>query len=399
MGSSHESSPLLAHRNPCTSDDTHDLHAAVFTSLDASHHHDHVHDHAPSPDIRRVKAHLISATSPPGHGHPLHHHLQSPALLLRLRQSFDHGFHEVWAAVRHGVKSIPKHLPTSSSSTISISSAPSSPRTAMRAVFVLAVLTMLAMTSVSPTLLLFMNVSGYTTPVHITPYVTASALSTASPVVSNLLITALASHIGPGRALMFGALVATIGLVVMALARGSLFIFLAAYAVYASSNSLRVVRVALLSKVVSPETRTSVLATHALMTPIGALIGPLIWIVCQTYRGQLTLFGWFIIDRFSMAYFIAALAFLIIAIVAALFLTRFVTFGHEHDAEQIQSAGSSQQQIPSGSDSHSGHLHPTVLHYSDGHDQAIDLQLYRNHVFQYFCRKSKTVFFIFHQLL
>lgn len=361
--------------------------AALLHALDAEHDPDDMHDHPPTPSVRAVKSHLMTAAAmQPGHS-VVHDAAHSPSLLLRLRQAIDHGVHNVVSAARCTLHRKAPRIPAQHDPV-------ASRHATVRAVFVMAVFTMLVMTAVSPTLLLYMNNAGFTTPTNIAPYVVTSTLSTAVPVVSNLAITALASSIGPGRALAIGALVAAFGIALFLLARHSLILFMIGYGLYASCNSFRVVRVSLLSKVVPPKDRTTVLATHALMTPLGALAGPLLWISAQTYRNghELYSLGPFsvVMDRFSIVYILTLVAMFIIYLVAATRLRNIVPYSAaDEDGEKPVTDEENQQpqtaQNNSGADTHSGRLHPAVVRFSDGHEETVDLQKYRNYVFAYFC--------------
>lgn len=381
MPPSGESFALLPNGDLSDDDDAHDT---FFSSLDAEHDPDHVHDHPPTPRVRRVKQQLDAATSQAGHGHPAQEHLHSPALQVRLQQSVRHGFGAVWKAMHLNRSNDKKSMADGSVSNPVYWKMARKERRArvVRGVFFVAVLTMMAQTSVSPSLLLFMNDAGYTTPSHITPYVIAAALSTAVPVLSNIALTELASRIGPGRALAIGGAISAFGLLLVVLTRGSLHLFLLGYALYASSNSFRVVRLSLLSKVVAPAKRTTALATHALMTPLGALLGPLIWIAAQMYRSKIHLLGGLLVfDRFSINYVFGAAYFTAISIIAAVRLRNVVAYS---DGEDDSDETSSQEN--SGAD-HRGqhHLHDAVIRFSDGHEVTINLQRYRNTVFCFFC--------------
>lgn len=358
-----ESTPLLAEESA-----TKDLHEHVLTRLDSAHNRDHIHDEPSCKKARHVSNHLRNASIPSGHGHPLTHVPASPALVLRLSQSFDHGFRKIWSAMMSRMH-LPKHEEI----------APEVRRRhfVVRAVFFIAVLTMLAMTSISPSLLLFMNDSGFTSADNIKPYVTASAVNTAAPIVSNIFYTIVASRFGPGRALAFGSVMAAVGLMLVMIMRSSLLWFLIGYALYSTCNSFRVIRVSLLSKVVPPDELTTVLATHAVMTPIGALVGPLVWLMAQTYRGRMDITGWFAFDRFSIAYCVTITALVAIVLVSLAFLRHIIPY-NAHEGETVDDSGAD--------DGTSGdQYHTAVLHFADGHDQTLDLHAYRNAVFRFFC--------------
>lgn len=348
MDTSTEDTPLLHPENP---------HATFFNPLDKHFSCDSIHDHPRCPKRYAVKKILTSCTSPSGHGHPIHHQLQSPALVLRINQAFEHGFTKVLAAVGSFFKSFKTTVDPTTQTTYFI----------VVVVFAVAVLTMLTMTSVSPSLLLYMNNVGYTSSTNISPYVTTSALQSAVPIASNILLGKVASSIGPGRALAVGSFMAAFGLLIITLARSNLFLFFVGYSMYAVSNSLRIIRVSILSKVIPPQERTTVLATHALMTPVGALMGPLLWILFSKYRGRLPL-GSFVIDRFSMAYLTAGLSMLGITVVSIAMLTRMVTPSGTGDG------GDSDEQLGN-----------VTIQDDDGREIVVNLQAYRNKVFTFFC--------------
>lgn len=376
LTSSAESTPLLAPRQAPLREANADLHDLVLSELDSSYSHDDVHDHPPTPNVHRVRTQLSTAATAPGHGHPAasDHHLASPALLLRLRQSVDHGFHTIWKAVLNSLK------PHRSNNSSNAQSSRAKRYTLVRSVFIIAFLTMLSMTSLSPTLLLFMNEATFTSPTHITPYVTASALATTAPIVSNILLTSLASHFGPGRALAVGAMIAAFGMVLVVLSRGILALFYIGYTLYSMCNSLRIVRVSLLSKIVPPEERTTVLATHALMTPVGALVGPTIWIIAQNYRGSFRFLDWIVVDRFTLTYMVTISSFLIIALIALSSLQHLVAYTNNNSQNDDQNINDS------GADHDEGfHYGDVIIRFSDGHSTTVNLQRYRNKVFVYFC--------------
>lgn len=358
---SSENTPLLA--------DDHHPHNALFKRLDSCHDMEYIHDRPKCPRRRCIRTHLTHATLPAGHGHPCHHHMQSPALLLRLEHAIEHGFGRVATAIHQFFKSKrleAVHLPPAES-----------PYFTVVAVFIIAILTMLAMTAVSPTLLLFMNYSGFTSETNISPYVIASSLSSAIPIFSNIALGAIASRFGPGHALSFGASMAAFGTLIFMFSNDSLFAFLVGYALYAISNSLRVIRVSILTKVVPEEERTTVLATHALMTPIGATIGPMVWIAMQTYRGSLSILGGLLeVNRFTLNYTTVFAVLLSITATASLMLSDVPSDTASRSSERI-SSGDTQEEGDA--------VQEVTIHYSNGGEQVVNLDQYRKRVFRFFC--------------
>lgn len=347
-------------------------HAALFDELDAEYDKNHIHDQPSCPYHRALKRQLTHATLPAGCGHPVHHHLQSPALILRLQQSIDHGFGKVFQAVRSFYKT--KRLEA-----VSLASDPN--YHTVVAVFIIAILTMFSMTAFGPTLLLFMNHTGFTTPNDISAYVIATAIASAVPIVSNISLGFIASRVGPGHALSIGAALSAFGLLVIIFSKSSAVIFLIGYAMYSTANSLRIVRISILSKVVPEDERTTILATHSLMTPLGALMGPVVWIVAQTYRGNVPMLGGLLeINRFTLNYVVVCAILLSISITASLMLADIApdrsaapSMGRSGDAGQIDDER--EQEV--------------TIHYSNGGEDVVNLQRYRTRVFRYFCGKSK----------
>lgn len=354
-----ESTPLVI---PCIPHlDPDHPHAVLFDRIDSEHCPDDVHDHPECPKKFAVKQKLRSAVSPSGFGHPVlaQPELQSPALLLRCKQSIEHGFSDVSSASHSLYQTVSKSEHPYAQSIYPV----------VLTVFGIAILTMVTMTAISPSLLLYMNYVGYTSPVVITPFVISSALQNAVPVFSTVMLGRLASMMGPGTALAVGSLVSAVGILIFAVARDNLWMFFFGYGLYAASNSLRVIRVAILSKVVPLKQRTTVLATHALMTPLGALVGPMLWIFFSTYRGTLS-WGVFQIDRFSMAYGTAAFSLLLITLVSVTLLRRIPTPGGDGQGRDEDEE-----------------LHDATIHMSDGSDQVVSLEQYRKRIFIYFCGK------------
>lgn len=267
--------------------------------------------------------------------------------------------------------------PTTDSTTDSITESitaplkPQSPKqtsyqTLITSLLLLSFLSMTSMTAISPTVLLYMNASSFTAG-SIQPYINAFAIFTTIPIFSNLALSHYASTHGPGRAILLNSLLAAAGIFIIILAPTSLFFFYVGYALFATSNSHRVLRVAALSKIVPPEQRTTVLATHALMIPLGGLAGPLIWILAQNYRDSINIAA-LRIDRFSINYAVAALIFIVMAYIS------------------YRTLLGSSIGISTGADTHR-HMtfHPATVTTSSGVTRTIDLASYRKKTLVYFC--------------
>lgn len=255
-------------------------------------------------------------------------------------------------------------------------------------VFAMAVATMATMTTIAPTLMVYLNHRGFTSAMDVSFYVTTTAVSSSVPIVSNILIGMAATRFGPGRALAFGAVVAASGLLIVICSGHSRGLFLLGFAVYSIANSFRVIRVGIITEVVRPEERTMVMAGHALMTPLGALVGPILWILIQKHRGNIKLAGPLPnINRFTVDYLLAATILLGIGAVALVMLGHID--GVKSDAEKGQSGSSSTEadiELASSSPGESRNRLVTI-HDSGGADHVVDLDVYKAHIFRYFCGK------------
>ncbi|KAI0566451.1 Major Facilitator [Gracilaria domingensis] len=304
----------------------------------------------------RLKEWMQSTLSPSGHGHPIHHQLQSPSLLLQIEKSLERGL----SFLVHKLRLI-RLFPKNEAEKHQVDST----QAFVHTIFGLAILTMLVMTTVSPTLVLYMNHVNFTSPTNITPYVTASAIASAVPIASNIIFGRVASSIGPANALSLIGFTSAIGIGLVLAVRSTVLVFFIGYALYSCSNSMRIIRLSILSQIVPENKRTTVLATHALMTPIGALMGPITWIGLSRYQGS-SQYGQFTLDRFSLAYSIAFIILTSIGLLAAVALRKLpTTEGHQSTQSYIE---------------------PTqVVVRENGLDITVNLNKFRTRVFAYFC--------------
>ncbi|PXF41815.1 hypothetical protein BWQ96_08463 [Gracilariopsis chorda] len=299
------------------------------------------------PICPRPRQYLQSCTSPCGYGYPMHHHLQSPS----------HGFSFLVEKLKL-LRFFPQQKPKATD-------VPSSQRFVF-IVFILAVLTMVCMAIVSPTMVLYMNYVHFTSSTNITAYVTASAIASAVPVVSNIVFGRIASSIGPANALVLLGMLSALGMLLVFSMRSALWVFFLGYGLYSASLSMRIIRISILSQIVPEDKRTTVLATHSLMTPVGALVGPLGWIVLSRYKGSFSL-GPLTIDRFALAYGTAATILVIISLISATRLRGIPT--------------------PEGNGSRD-HFEPpshVTIQTQNGDTTRVNLHEFRSQVFGYFC--------------
>eukprot|EP00178_Gracilaria_changii_P013555 TRINITY_DN38285_c0_g1_i1.p1 TRINITY_DN38285_c0_g1~~TRINITY_DN38285_c0_g1_i1.p1 ORF type:complete len:493 (+),score=63.94 TRINITY_DN38285_c0_g1_i1:94-1479(+) len=171
-------------------------------------------------------------------------------------------------------------------------------------VLLMAICTMLVISCVDWTLLLFLNHGTSLLNTH-DVYFTATAFALLAPVCANSILGILSVRFGSGVTLCFCYLVVAFGMLIMTLFRNSLILFYVAYESYALCTTLRIVRLSIIAQVVPARTRTTVMAIHQLMAPIGAVLGPALWLLIQKWRGSFTLAGWMVVDRFFVNYALA----------------------------------------------------------------------------------------------
>jgi MFS family permease len=167
----------------------------------------------------------------------------------------------------------------------------------VQTIYVLAFLTMALMTTVTPTVLLFLNDVGFTSSADVHFYIVVSVIGSIVPVLSNVGLAHLSDLVGPGHALSLSCVLVGAGLLCMAVVRSSKLMFALAYTAYSLGQSLRIIRTLVIAHVVPESKRTHSMSMHALSTPLGALVGPVIWLVIERFAGR---------HAFSVAYVSAA---------------------------------------------------------------------------------------------
>jgi hypothetical protein len=186
-----------------------------------------------------------------------------------------------------------------------IAALPAESRRAVHVVFALAFLSMAVMTTVTPTLLLYLQHVGFAGRGDLQFYVSISVIGTSVPVAMHVLLAKLADVYGAPRSLGVACVAVALGLLGMAVFDESRLLFATAYLAYSVSQSLRPVRTIVLSDVSSDEARTEVMSLHALMTPLGALFGPAMWLLVQRYKGDWALLGTLRVNRYTIDYAVA----------------------------------------------------------------------------------------------
>ena len=199
-----------------------------------------------------------------------------------------------------------------------LSSFLSSKRLVVTIVMMLAILTMIVIALMEWVLLLFLNHIGFTTFSSSDFYIKAASLKLLVPLLYNILFSKLSNHIGPFLTLGYGYLMTAIGLFTIVIFRSSRIAFLFGFTAYSTCMTMRIIRINFLALLISREHRTSVLAIHQLMTPIGAILGSLIWYIAQLWNGEVQLYvsqRFLIIDRFFIVQGLTGLMMALAAII------------------------------------------------------------------------------------
>lgn len=150
-------------------------------------------------------------------------------------------------------------------------------------------------------LLLYLQHLHYTTSPKATFYVMAVSLGFLSPILSTIPLGHCGSRFGAGRTLGFAFVVVLLGMIIVMMARFNKWLFLIGYILYSTNLGLRILRFTIISDVVPVEHRTLVMAVHQLMIPLGAFLAPLIWLVCQRWKGEVIFIKQFLVfDRFTL---------------------------------------------------------------------------------------------------
>lgn len=225
-----------------------------------------------------------------------------------------------------------------------IAALPAESQRAVYVVYAMAFLSMALMTTVTPTLLLYMRHVGFAARGDLQFYVAVSVIGTSVPVVMHVLLSKLADIYGAPRSLSFACLAVALGLLGMAVFDDSRHLFAAAYLSFSVAQSLRPVRTIILSDISTDESRTEIMSLHALMTPLGAMVGPLVWLAVQKYQDDWLLLGTLRVNKYTLDYFVAGFFALCIGAVAALLLpadTSSRAVGHESPLSTGDGGGTS----------------------------------------------------------
>ena len=147
-----------------------------------------------------------------------------------------------------------------------------------------ALLLSIVQNAIFSTVLLYMNYYSLASSEDASSFVIASALWYLGHIVGNVAVTKVAIWYNHGASILFVSTVSACGLFFILSFPHSKPVFYTGYALFAVVQSSRIARIAILSKIVPPRHRTTALAMNAFTFCLGSILGPLIWLVVQTYK-------------------------------------------------------------------------------------------------------------------
>lgn len=156
-------------------------------------------------------------------------------------------------------------------------------------------------------LLLYMQKLKFTTSPESTFYIMTLAISSLVPVLCTVPFGHLSSRFGPGTTLSFCYFTVAVGVCTVILSRDNKFMFLVGYILYSITLGVRLLRFAIIGDIVEERNRTMIMAIHTFMIPAGALVAPLIWLLCQQWRQHTNVFQ-ITFDRFSLDFSVGILS-------------------------------------------------------------------------------------------
>lgn len=183
---------------------------------------------------------------------------------------------------------------------------PAQKKRVLHVVYWLAIFNAVNCSAVSPSLLLYLKHIGLASTTDVSYYMTLGSIRSFVPVVMSAAMGMLSSRIGAPKA--FGvccAMIAT-GLLGMCVGTTQVAFGVMYTCFYGVSFAVRTVRTVLLTEVVPSRKRTVAMSFHTFCSPFGSLFGPLLWLICEQFRGEVTLLGPIRINEYTLNFFVLA---------------------------------------------------------------------------------------------
>lgn len=139
---------------------------------------------------------------------------------------------------------------------------------------------MFVQSSMTWTLLPYMESVGYHS---VTLYIRIAAIPILIPAMSSSLLAFISAKYGAAITMVFGHLAVAFGILLVLTLPQYLPALFAGTILLAMVEGMRIVRIGAISDLVSSERRTSTMAVHFFMSPLGAVFGPLAWLAIGSY--------------------------------------------------------------------------------------------------------------------
>lgn len=257
-------------------------------------------------------------------------------------------------------------------------------RNMIYAVYTIAVLMLFIVGTTRPMKLLYQQKVGFVTENNVQFYVKTTVIFSAIDAIGRAVIGTFASIVGPPRALATWGVLIAIGLLGLISTPPSKLGFLCAWTLFSLYGTTRVARILMITKNVPVRYQTAVMSFHSLMSPIGTLLGPLLWIACDSVQTDINLIGGIRFNKFTLNYFNACLLALGVAFVASVFLR--VPSDRTDSTTNLNYSSNTTNSATGSTQSNSHNRHDQILNVvlSDGRRYEVSVWKYKIRVWSYF---------------
>lgn len=191
-------------------------------------------------------------------------------------------------------------------------------RRVVRAIYVLGLLVNMMHASRRPVQLLYLQYLGFSSAEDISFYVWTEVIRSSVPVVGHAVTGTVAARIGGRYTLCTLCSFAICGilLIIQASALRSKTAYIFGDIALNTARSMRLTRIIVITEQVPAHQRTGVIATHSLFGPVGAILGPLVWILCEHFHADVAVGRLFRLNMYTVNYFVGAVLSWVIAIIS-----------------------------------------------------------------------------------
>lgn len=172
-------------------------------------------------------------------------------------------------------------------------------------VCIISVLDGVQLLTFKPTQLLFLKSIGLSTETDVAFFVLVTALSETTPIFASAFLGIVASRIGSARTLCIACLIVCASILSLIISRSRVAVAAAfvAYGFCISGNTLRQI---FITENIPAQCRTEALSMYTFVSSIGALLGPLVWLLCNRFTADIALIHGVVLNKFTLAFSIVA---------------------------------------------------------------------------------------------